>query len=136
MYSLSSLTAKTKTHKVLNRDLLFADDVALAAHTEEQLQSLMDGFSRTCQDFSLNISLKKTNVLDQGVEQPPTITINNYDLEVVHDFIYLGSTVTDSLSLDAEISRRIRRAAMIFARLTKRAWENSKLTIQTNVAIS
>ena len=46
--------------------MLFANDAALAAHSEEQLQSLMDGFSRTCQDFSLTISLKKTNVEGPG----------------------------------------------------------------------
>ena len=95
------------------RDMPFANDAALAAHSEEQLQSFMNGFSRTCQDFSLTISLKKPIVKAQCIEQPPAITTNYYELEEVHDFIYLGSTMTDSLSLDAEISRRIWRAATI-----------------------
>ncbi|XP_072095160.1 uncharacterized protein [Mobula birostris] len=95
----------------------------------------MDSFSRACQDFSLTISLKKTNVLGQGVEHPLAITINNYELEVVHEFTYLVSTITDSLSLDPEINRRIGRAASTFARLTKRVWENRKLTTHTKVAV-
>ena len=83
LYSLSRLKAKTKIHKVLIRGMLFADDATLAAHSEKQRQSLMDGFSRACQDFSLTISLKKTNVVVQDVEQPPAITINNYELEYI-----------------------------------------------------
>ena len=45
--------------------MLFADDAAVVAHTQEELQSLMDCFSQACKDFGLTISLKKTNVLGQ-----------------------------------------------------------------------
>ncbi|GCC39752.1 hypothetical protein chiPu_0023792, partial [Chiloscyllium punctatum] len=133
LFSLSRLRAKTKAHKVLIRDMMFADDAALATRSEEQLQCqrLMDSFSRACQDFSL----KKTNVLGQDIEQAPAITINNYELEVVHEFTYLGSTITISLSLDSEINRQIGRAASIIVRLTKRFWENGKLTTHTKVAV-
>ena len=47
------------------RDMLFADDAAVATHTQEELQLLMDCFSQACKDFGLTISLKKTNVLGQ-----------------------------------------------------------------------
>ena len=43
----------------------FADDVALAAQPEGQLQSLMNRFYKTCDLFSLTISLKKTEVMCQ-----------------------------------------------------------------------
>ena len=135
LFSLSRLKAKTKVREVLIRDMLFADDAALATHSEEQLQNLMDTFSEACKDFSLTISLKKTNVMSQGTEQPPSITISNYELEVVQEFTYLGSTVTDTLSLDTELNRRIGRATSTLARLTKRVWENGKLTVTTKVAV-
>ena len=48
--------------------MLFADDAAVATHTQEELQSLMDCFSQACKDFGLTISLKKTNVLGQDTE--------------------------------------------------------------------
>ncbi|GCC22375.1 hypothetical protein chiPu_0000762 [Chiloscyllium punctatum] len=100
LFSLSQLREKSKVCEVLIRD-----DAALAMHSEEQLQCLMDSFARAHQDFSLTISLNKTNVLGQGDECPPAITINKYELEVVPEFTYLGSIITDSLSLDSEISR-------------------------------
>ena len=63
--NLARLRAKTKVRKDLIRDMLFADDAAVATHTQEELQSLMDCFSHACKDFGLTISLKKTNVLGQ-----------------------------------------------------------------------
>ena len=65
LFNLASLRAKTKVRKDLIRDMRFADDAAVATHTQEELQSLMDCFSQACKDFGLTISLKKTNVLGQ-----------------------------------------------------------------------
>ena len=51
------------------------------------------------------------DVLGQDVNTPPFITIDNYKLEVVHQFTYLGSTISDNLSLDAEINNPIDKVA-------------------------
>ena len=110
--------------KVLIRDMLFADDAAVATHTQEERQSLRDCFSQACKDFGLTISLKKTNVLGSDTEAPPVITIDDYELDAVCQFTYLGSTITDNLSLDAEIDKRIGKAASTLARLTARVWTN------------
>ena len=65
LFNLARLRAKTKVRKDLIRDMLFADDTAVVAHTQEELQSFTDCFSQACKDFGLTISLKKTNVLGQ-----------------------------------------------------------------------
>ena len=98
--------------------MLFADDAALVAHSVEQLQRLMDGFSRASSRLGLTISLKKTNVVEPG----PRISISDYELQVVREFTYLGSTVTDNLSVDPEIGKRIGRASTTFAILSKRVY--------------
>ena len=46
-------------------------------------------------------------VLSPPPPSPPVISMNNTELEVVDTFTYLGSTVSSSTSLDAEISFRI-----------------------------
>ena len=68
---------QTKVRNVLIRDMLFADDAAVASHTQEELQSLMDCFSQACKDFGLTISLKKTNVMGHDTETPPVITTDD-----------------------------------------------------------
>ena len=115
--------------------MLFADDAAVATHAQEELQSLTDCFSQACKDFGLTISLKNTNVLGQDTEAPPVITIDDYELDAVCKFTYLGSTITDNLSLDAEIDKRIGKAASSLARRTARVWTSPKLSVKTNMAV-
>ena len=81
------------------------------------------------------MSLKKTNVMAQGTDNQPKICVDNYELEAVNNFTYLGSTISSNISLDAEIDKRIGKAATTLARLSSRVWENPKLTIKTKVAV-
>ena len=66
--------------------------------------------------------------MGQDIKEIPSLFIHNYKLEVVHEFVYLGSTITDNLVIDSELNKRIGRAAMTLSRLTKRVWFNNKLS--------
>ena len=66
--------------------MLFADDAALAAHTEEALQRLITRFAEACNEFGLTISLKKTNIMGQDITEVPKIRIGNHTLEVAETF--------------------------------------------------
>lgn len=94
LFNLSRLRAKTKVQKVLIRELLFADDAGIAAHSEAALQRLIDSFAAACTEFGLTISLKKTQVMGQDVSNDPSISIGDHTLEVVDKFTYLGSTIS------------------------------------------
>ncbi len=65
LFNLRRLQAHTKTLEQLILDLLFADDAALVAHTEQALQRLTSCFADACRLFGLEVSLKKTEVLHQ-----------------------------------------------------------------------
>ena len=129
LFNLARLRAKTKVRKVLLREMLFTGDAALTAHTESALQRLISSFAHACSVFGLTISLKKTNILGQDVSSTPSISIGDYTLEVVEDFTYLGSTISINISLDTELKKRIGKAAAALARLGKRVWDNTMLTI-------
>ena len=135
LFNLAHLKARTKVCEALIRDMLFADDATVMTHTQRELQLLMDHFSQACKDFRLTISLKKTNVLGQDILAPPVITINDYELEVIHQFMYLGSTITDNLSLDPEIDKRSGKAGTTLTCLTSRVWTNPKLTMKMKMAV-
>ena len=60
------------------REMLFADDAALTAHTEEALQRLINCFARAFKEFALTISIKKTNVMGQDVSSIPSISIDEH----------------------------------------------------------
>lgn len=65
--------------------------------------------------------MKMPNGMGQDVPSPPSITINNELPEVTDHFTYLGWIITSNLSLDAEIDKRIAKAAAVMAQLSKRA---------------
>ena len=133
--NMARLCSKTKVTEVLIREMLFADDAALATHTEDALQRLIDHFAHACSEFDVTINLKKTNMSSQDTSRAPTIKISDYTLEVVDDFTYLGSTISMNLSLDSEINRPIGKAAATMAKLTKRVWENRLLTENTKMRV-
>ena len=135
LYNITRLRANTKVCVTIIRDVLFADDAAVTSHTEQDLQCLMDRFYQACKDFGLTISLKKTNVLGQDVNTSPVITINNYKLEVVQQFTYLGSTISENMSLDAEINKPIGKAARTLGQLIIQVWENPKLTTPAKIVV-
>ena len=89
LFNLSRLRAKTKTKRVLIRELLHADDAALEVH----LQNRCERFAKACNDFSMTNNLKKTVVMSLGTSSPPRILINGSPLNVVDKFSYLGSIV-------------------------------------------
>jgi hypothetical protein len=83
LFNLQRLRAKTKIREQLVRELLFADDCGIFAHSVELgLQSLMDSFENASRRFDLTISIKKTEVVWQpppGVllDKPSIIVKNN-----------------------------------------------------------
>ena len=47
------------------RDLLFADDSALIAHSAEEIQRIVDAFANASSKFGLKINIIKTEVMFQ-----------------------------------------------------------------------
>ena len=121
------------------RELLFADDCALAADSQEALQRLCDSFSTAARRFGLTISIKKTEVLYQpacgNAYIPPSIFIEGQQLKAVKLFKYLGSIVSNDASVDAEITARIAKATAAFGRLTKRLWSNRDVRLETKIPV-
>ena len=106
--------------------MLFVDEAALTAHTEDALQLLISCFAHAYKEFGLTVILKKTNILGQDVSSMPSISIGDCTLEVVENFIYIGSTISSNLSLNTELNQRIvKAAAAALAHLGKRVWDNN-----------
>ena len=121
VFNLRRFNTKSKTFQSLIGVLLFADDADLFAHTEEDMQLIMDIFSRACLAFGLTINLK-TPVSPYTppighVYVAPNIAVEGNRLGVADSFVYLGSTLSRNSSLDAEISRRIAKAITAFGKL-------------------
>ena len=139
VFNLTRFNAKSKTFDILVRELLYADDADFVAHTEEDMQSIMDLFSTACSHFGLTISLTKTKVMFTPPPGSPYIEPNIFvqgtRLEVVDTFTYLGSSVARNGSLDSEIHLRIEKASKCFGKLEKRLWADRGITTRTKLSV-
>ena len=66
LFVVAHFRAKTETTRILMRELLFADDSALVAHSTEEMQNIVDVFFDASKKFGLKANIEKTEVLYQS----------------------------------------------------------------------
>ena len=139
VFNLRRFSAQSKTFQVLVRELLYADDANLLAHSAEDMQQLIDLLSAGSTTFGLTISVDKTKVMftpaPGAAYVKPSIFVYGAMLGVVDNFVYLGSTLSRDASLDAEIHFRIRNASGAFGKLEKRLWADRGISNKTKLAV-
>jgi len=90
LFELRKLQTKNLVHHTTVRELLFADDCALAAHTIQEAQHLPDCFMAETRRFGLFVSIKKSEVMFQprvsSCYLPPVATISSIQLPVAETF--------------------------------------------------
>ena len=98
LFNIRRLQAKSKVTKDTAQDFLFADDCALNAANQFDMQRSMDLFATACNNFGLTVSTKKTEVMYQPAPgtpyTDPVITANGQKLASAEKFVYLGSTLS------------------------------------------
>jgi len=138
-FNLRRLQAKTKVQCQVVRELLYADDCALLAHTEKETQELFNRFSGAARRVGLTVSLKKTEVLLQPANRQnhtiPGIKAGSVELKVTDKFCYLSSVLSSNTVVDDDINSRLSKANVAFGRLSKRLWCNHGISTATKVAV-
>ncbi|XP_046863472.1 uncharacterized protein LOC124457235 [Xenia sp. Carnegie-2017] len=119
LFNASHFKAKTRTTRQLVRDMLFAYDCALVAHSAAEMQALVDKFAQAAAMFSLKINIKKTECL----YQPTT------------DFNYLGSTISSNAKIEKELRNRMGRASAAFRQLNDRLWQNKHVSTRVKAKV-
>ena len=77
--------------------LRYADDTTLMAESEEELKSLLMNMKEESEKVGLKLSIQKTKIMTSG---PITSwQIDGETVEMVDDFIFLGSKITAAMKL-------------------------------------
>ena len=73
LFNVTQFKSKSYTTKQLFREMLFADDSVLVAHSAADMQVLLDHFAKAAAQFSLKINIQKTECLYQPIKliHPP-----------------------------------------------------------------
>ena len=87
-------------------NLRYADDTTLMAESKEELQSLLMKVKEESEKVGLKLNIKKTKIMASG----PMISwqIDGETVEIVSDFIFLGSKTT----ADGDCSHEIKRHSL------------------------
>ena len=103
------------------------------------MQDLLTAFAEASKRFGLTINIKKTEVLIQDTHNkklnPRVVLLNGTPLAEVDKFTYLGSTISNNGTIDAEISRRIQSAASAFGKLRSRLWDQIGIHLKTKMKV-
>ena len=109
------------------RELLFAENCALNASSEDEMQRNIDKYSSACDAFGFTISTKKTEVMFQPAPHTnysdPINSVKSQKLQNVQKFAYLGSTLSRNVLIDDQVDARIAKASRAFGRILKNVWE-------------
>jgi len=147
IFNLAQLKAKTLVTYMTIWTCLFADDAAVFANTEEELQQIMRVFDAVCSEFGQEVSFKKTEVMvvkpRHGLAAPvPKINLREGDVDqngqplclaVINKFKYLGAVEDDVAGMETELNVRRQRTAAALSMKSKAIFENSRIRLRTKV---
>ena len=117
--------------------LQFADDSALLTETQESAEAAIQNFASIAASYGLTVNHEKTKLMTCGpklcVEDAEDIDIGIPGRSVQHvkQFKYLGSIVSDDLSLDLDITERIAQAGKCFGALKEAVFQSPHVTPET-----
>ncbi|KAF7252839.1 hypothetical protein EYD10_01996 [Varanus komodoensis] len=113
-------------------NLRYADDTTLMAENEEELKSLLMRVKEESAKVGLKLNIKKTKIMASG---PLTSwQIDGEEMEVVTDFIFLGSKITADGDCRQEIKRRLLLGRKVMANLDS-VLKSRDITLPTEVHI-
>ena len=94
----------------------FADDKAMISNSNAGLQRIMDSLNDAGKRYGMKINLKKAKVMriTHLKNRTMKIIVEGKVLEVVQEFKYLGSVITNDGRCETDIRRRIARAKASF----------------------
>ncbi|BHF81450.1 hypothetical protein SprV_0702458000 [Sparganum proliferum] len=99
----------------------------------------MDLFSAACENFGLVINTQKMVLMHQPPPNKatppnaPQISVKGTQLQVVENFLYLGSTLSRNTKIDDEVANRISKASQAFGRLQSTVWNHHGLQLSTKL---
>ena len=113
-------------------NLRYADDTTLMAENEEELKSLLMKVKMESEKVGLKLNIQKTKII---ASSPITSwEIDGETVEIVSDFIFLGSKITADGDYSHEIKRRLLFGRKVMINLDS-IFKSRDITLPTNVRV-
>ena len=113
-------------------NLRYADDTTLMAESEEKRKSLLMKVKEESENVGLKLSIQKTKFMASG---PITSwEIDGETVEMVSDFVFLGSRITADGDRSHEIKRRLLLGRKVMTNLDS-IFKSRDITLPTKVRL-
>ena len=113
-------------------NLRYADDTTLMAESEEELKSLLMKVKEENEKVGLKLNIQKTKIMASG---PITSwQIGGETVEIMSDFIFLGSKITADGDCSHEIKRCLLLGRKVMTNLDS-IFKSRDITLPTNVRL-
>lgn len=118
-------------------DLDYADDVAIFAHSRNDIEVALSSLQAEAIKLGLSISWTKTKLMQicPDCEIPDPLLLFGESVEYVKKFSYLGSVICNDGSIQADINARISKTACAMHRLSGPLWKKRRLSRKTKIAM-
>ena len=120
--------------------LMYADDMAVVANSQEELQCILDKVSAAFSKYDLNINVDKTEVMYQPgfgtlPHGEPAITVDGKALKTVSSFKYLGSVMQRDLGFSEDLNVRLAKCNATFDAMCQKLWKRNEISLKTKLRI-
>ena len=141
---IKSTKGKMKTLKAGYRKMevtaistcVFADDVAIFARSEQDLQFNIRLWKRSLEDRALKVNIEKTKVMSIGRERKKlTLTLDGKVLEQVDSFRYLGVMIHSSGKNEVEITDRVESTIKLYHSLNTAFIGKKEISVKTKMSV-
>ena len=110
-------------------NLRFSDDTTLMAESKDELKSLLLKVKEESEKPGLKLNIQKTRIMASG---PITSwQIDGETMEIVTDFIFLGSKIT----VDGDCSHEVKRRLLLVMTNLNSILKSRDITLMTKVCI-
>ena len=104
--------------------LLYADDTILLSESPGDLQSMLDSLNNYCEKWKLQVNTSKTKIVifSRGlVRKAPEFLFGSHKLEIVSDYVYLGTTFNFNGKFTKAMDKQILQAKRAMYSITAKA---------------
>lgn len=136
---INSVKKTTLGYKIghnISQIICFADDVALTADSEDNLQRMLFQLNKTAKHYNMKIATEKTKAMVIAKEPVRCkLMVEEKVIEQVRKFKYLGLEITSNRNIVEEVRSQATKATLISGQLRDIIWRNRYMNIDSKTRI-
>ena len=118
------------------QSLAYADDIVLVSSNLDDLNCLVQTVNQIFNNFDIQLNLAKTKYMHMILESSQSMTHQTpMNIEIVNNFKYLGSILSNNSSIEEDINNRLSKASKVFQGLSRLILYKTSIRLGTKIKL-